>query len=93
MVDYYVRGGVRVDVLKVFKILGDVDIKMCISSTVLITGLSINDIVYSEERYFIISKSAAVSIPESLEFTEVVSGKYRAYIKESGGYIWIQKNN
>lgn len=79
------------DVLKVFKILGDVNIKISISSIIFIENLSINNIEYSEGKYFIISKNSSIVIPENVEFQKMKSDKYYAMTNEQGGHIFISK--
>lgn len=79
--------------LKVFRILGDFNIKISISSIIFIENLSINNIEYSEGKYFILSKNASIVIPESVEFQKTKSDKYYDMTNEQGGYIFILKES
>ena len=79
------------DVLKVFKVLGDCNIQMAFSGIVFVRNLAIQDIIYSDKKYFICSKNTTIVIPEDLEFTKLESSSIFTAIGEDGSRIFVEK--
>ena len=79
------------DLLKVFKILGDKDIRISVDEC-FVENLTINDIIYEEgdTDYYFLLEDTTISIPENLSFKKIddYPGNYFAML-EWGGIIMI----
>ena len=85
------KRGVSMDILKVFKVLGDCNIRMVFSGHIFVKNLSINDIVYSDKKYYIFSKNTTIVIPEDLEFQKLESHSTFVAIGEFNTCIMVEK--